>query len=148
MAPIQPRSTGAFSLGLLLLAALPGVCASQTMNASAATYNAGYNRTAGSENAPVNVAMTDNNGNMVVVGGLIQNGATGSVFNNSGANAATFAYAGGVGSGSSGVSGGGAATAVGNNLSVVVQGSDNVVVVNSTQTNTGAVTATTTTKGN
>jgi len=147
-----PRSAHTFGLGLLLLCLVtgvlvPGVCASQTMNANSASYNAGYGRTAGSENQPVNVSMTDTNGNMVVVGGLIQNGTAGSVFASSGANAAAFANAGGVGSSTSGVSTG-SASAIGNNLSVVVQGDHNVVVVNSTQTNTGAVTATTTTNGN
>lgn len=140
MKPPAPRSADAFSLGVLLLALAPGVCFGQTMNANSASYNAGYGRVAGSENQPVNVSMTDANGNMTVVGGLIQNGAAGSLFNNTGVNtAATF---------SSGVSSGAAASAIGNNLSVVVQGDNNVVVVNSTQTNTGAVTATTTTNGN
>ena len=37
----------------------------------------------------------------------------------------------------------GSATAIGNNLVVVTQGSYNTVIVNATQTNTGAVTATT-----
>jgi len=139
-----PRATDAFGLGVLLLALAPGVCLGQTMNANSASYNAGYGRTAGSENQPVDVQMTDANGNMVVVGGVIQGAAQGSVFANA---SATFAAAGGAGSSATGVASSGSASAIGNNLSVVVQGDNNVVVVNSTQTNTGAVTATTTTNG-
>jgi len=132
MKPRAPRSTDAFSLGVLILALAPGVCAGQ-MNGNSAAYNAGYGRTAGSENQPIDVSTTDASGNLTVVGGLVKSSAAGSV----------FAQASGVGSASSGVSTGSGASAIGNSLNVVVQGNDNVVVVNSTQTNTGAVTATT-----
>ncbi len=135
--PKAHRSTDAFSLGVLILALIPGVGAGQTMNANSASYNAGYGRTAGSENQPVDVSTTDASGNLTVVNGLVRGAASGSV----------FASAGGVGSASSGVASGSSASAIGNNLNVVVQGNDNVVIVNSTQTNTGAITATTDTNG-
>ncbi len=106
--PKAHRSTDAFSLGVLILALIPGVGAGQTMS-----------------------------GNLTVVNGLVRGAASGSV----------FASAGGVGSASSGVASGSSASAIGNNLNVVVQGNDNVVIVNSTQTNTGAITATTDTNG-
>ena len=127
------------ALGLMLVAGLAMAAsgaAAQTMNASAASYNAGYGRTAGQENAPVNVQLTDANGNMVVENGLIRNTAAGSVFASSSAGVETN-YSGA----------GGTASAIGNNLNVVVEGNYNTVIVNSTQTNTGAVTATTTING-
>ena len=144
MKPQAPRRTDAFSLGVLILTLAPGVGWGQTMNANSAAYNTGYGRVAGSENQPVDVQMGDSNGNLTVINGLIQGAASGSVF----ASVTAGASVSGVGSGGSGVASGASATAIGNNLSVVVQGDNNVVVVDSKQTNTGAVTATTTTNGN
>ena len=115
----------------------PGFGFAQTMNANSASFNAGYGRTAGSENSPVNPSMADANGNLVVVNGLLQAGASSSVFAN--ASGAASAY--------SGVGGSASASAIGNSLNVVVQGDNNTVVVTSTQTNTGTVTATTSTNG-
>ena len=54
---------------------------------------------------------------------------------------------GGAGDSYGGVGSLGMATAVGNNLVVSVQGSNNTVIVNSTQTNNGAVTAKTVLNG-
>jgi holdfast attachment protein HfaA len=111
--------------------------AAQTMNASSSSYNAGYGRTAGQENQPVNVSMRDANGNLVVAGGQILSPTGGSVFSTS--------TTGGAGASATGVGAG--ATAVGNDLTVVTTGSYNTVIVNSHQTNTGAITATTSTSG-
>ena len=125
--------------GMLLVASLllgASAADAQTMSASSASYNAGYGRTAGQENQPVNVQLSDTNGNMVVENGLIRNSASGSVFASASAGVET-SYSGA----------GGTASAIGNNLSVVVEGSYNTVIVNSTQTNTGTVTATTTVNG-
>ena len=120
------------------LAAAPSLGLAQTMNANSASFNAGYGRTSGSENSPVNPSMADANGNVVVVNGLLQAGASSSAFAN--ASGAATAY--------SGVGGSASASAIGNSLNVVVQGNNNTVVVTSTQTNTGTVTATTSTNGN
>ncbi len=125
--------------GMLLAASLllgTSAADAQTMSASSASYNAGYGRTAGQENQPVNVQLSDTNGNMVVENGLIRNSASGSVFASASAGVET-SYSGA----------GGTASAIGNNLSVVVDGSYNTVIVNSTQTNNGSVTATTTVNG-
>ncbi len=113
----------------------PGLGATQTMTANSTSFNAGYGRTAGSENRAVDASMTDAGGDMVVINGLIQAGSSSSV----------FANAGGVASAFSGVGGSASASAIANNLTVVTQGDNNTVVVNSTQINTGTVTATTTT---
>jgi holdfast attachment protein HfaA len=123
----------------LLAAATPGLA--QTMTSNSASFNAGYGRTAGSENRAVDATMADAAGNMTVVNGLIQNGSSSSVFANAGGVATAFAGVGGSGGGSA------SASAIGNSLNVVVQGNYNTVVVNSTQTNTGSVTATASSNG-
>jgi holdfast attachment protein HfaA len=105
------------------------------MFANSAAYNAGYGRSTGSENGPVNVSLTDSRGNLEVINGQFQAAASGSVFANAGGAGDSFSGA------------GGSASAIGNNLTVVTNGNNNVVIVSSTQTNTGAVTATTTTNG-
>ncbi len=126
--------------GAIVLALAQGVAA-QTMNTNSASFNAGYGRYSGQENQPVNVDMTDANGNLVVVNGLFQSGGS-SLFAGASARlsgaADAFTGAGSIG---------GSASAIGNNLNVVVQGSDNTVIVQSQQTNTGTVIATTTTNG-
>ena len=108
--------------------------AAQTMNANSAGFNAGYGRVSGSENQAVNVQLTDSNGNLQVVNGVTQGTASSSVFASAGAMD-NFSGA------------GGSASAIGNNLTVVTQGNYNTVIVNSTQTNTGAVTATSSSNG-
>jgi holdfast attachment protein HfaA len=114
------------------------------MSASSAAYNAGYGRTAGSENSPVNVSMRDANGNLVIANGQVLSGTGSSIFSTSITGGAGSAATGvGVGGGSSSL----AATAVGNSLTVVTTGNYNTVIVNSKQTNTGAITATTSESG-
>lgn len=108
------------------------VALAQSMASNAASFNAGYGRTSGSENRPVDVSTRDANGNRVIVDGLILTGEDQSSFSSTSGAVDAFA---GVGSSSGG------ASAIGNNLVVVTQGSYNTVIVNSKQTNTGAVTA-------
>jgi holdfast attachment protein HfaA len=127
------RAAAAAAL-LAMLAA--GAVHAQSMSASSAGYEAGYGRTLGQENRPVDPNTRDANGNRVIVDGVIQTGADQSVYARSGAWGAADAYA---GAGSLGGS-----TAIGNNLVVVTQGSWNTVVVDSTQINNGDVTATST----
>lgn len=109
-----------------------GACAAQSMTANSASYNAGYGRIAGSENHPVEVSTRDANGNRVVVDGLILTGEDQSSFASASGAVDSFA---GVGASSGG------STAIGNNLVVVTQGNYNTVIINSNQTNTGAITA-------
>jgi holdfast attachment protein HfaA len=113
---------------------LAGQAQAQFMSTNAAEYNAGYGRISGQENRPVDVTTRDANGNRVIVDGLILSGEDQSSFSR--ASGAADAYAG------VGALGGGA-SAVGNNLVVVTQGSNNTVIVNSAQTNTGNVSANT-----
>jgi holdfast attachment protein HfaA len=111
------------------------------MSTNSASFNAGYGRYSGQENQPVNVDLTDANGNLVVVNGMFQ-AAGSSMFASSSARLSGAADAfSGAGSTS------GSASAIGNSLNVVVEGSDNTVIVQSQQTNTGNVSATTSTNG-
>jgi holdfast attachment protein HfaA len=113
--------------------AFAGLASAQTMNANSASYNAGYGRSVDQENQPVDVGVRDANGNLVVVDGIIQAGQDQSVFSNAGAGGAFDTV--------SGVSTSTGASAIGNNLVVVTQGNWNTVIVNSTQTNNGNVSA-------
>ena len=113
--------------------AIPGGAAlAQSMATNAASFNAGYGRISGSENRPVDVSTRHANGNRVIVDGLILTGEDQSSFSSTSGAVDAFA---GVGAGSGG------ASAIGNSLVVVTQGSYNTVIINSKQTNTGAVSA-------
>ena len=104
----------------------------QYMSTNSAEFNAGYGRYPGQENQPVDVTTRDANGNRVIVDGLILSGEDQSSFARASGAADAFAGVGAIG---------GDASAIGNNLVVVTQGSNNTVIVNSTQTNTGNVSA-------
>ena len=127
------------------LAMLAGATQAQTINSNSASFNAGFGRTPAEENGPVNVQMTDVNGNLVVVNGQITSASAGSIFASAGAVASASGMAGAADSFSG--AGGASASAIGNNLSVVTQGNNNTVIVNSVQSNTGNVTATTNVNG-
>ncbi len=118
---------------------LAGPVHAQSMNTSAAQYNAGYGRTMGQENQAVQAGTRDANGNRVILDGIIQTGADQSSISRSGVFGVGDVFAG------AGALGG--ATAIGNNLVVITQGSWNTVIVNSVQTNTGNVTADSTLNG-
>lgn len=113
------------------LAGLAGAAQAQTMSTNSAEFNAGYGRYNGQENRPVDVSTRDANGNRVIVDGLILSGEDQSSFARATGAADAFAGAGAVGG----------ASAIGNNLTVVTQGNYNTVIINSQQTNNGAVTA-------
>jgi holdfast attachment protein HfaA len=121
----------------LLVLGASGPALAQTMSNNGSAYNAGYGRTTDQENQAVNVSMRDANGNLVVANGQLLSPTGSSVFSTT--------TTGGAGSSSTGVGVG--ATAIGNNLSVVTTGNYNTVIVNSHQSNTGAITATTSTSG-
>lgn len=111
----------------------------QTMTTNSASMNAGYGRASGEENRLTDFGGRDANGNRLIVDGVIQTGEDQSVFARSG---------GGVSDSMSGVGAlGGSSTAIGNNLVVVTQGNWNTVIVNSSQTNNGNVSAGSSTSG-
>jgi holdfast attachment protein HfaA len=132
---------------LLLSTALVGaflvtgaVAAAADDYSNAGSYNHGYGMAAGGENSAVDPSLRDANGNLSVVNGVFTSSTFGQQsgigqLSSSGQQLSTL------GSTSSGAGNGGA-TAIGNSLNVVTVGNNNTVIVNSTQTNTGSVTAT------
>lgn len=115
-----------------------GPAHAQFMGSNSADFNAGWGRVSGQENRAADVSTRDLNGNRVIIDGLIQVGEDQSTFARASGAAEAFAGVGAIGGG---------ATAIGNNLTVITQGSNNTVIVKSTQTNHGAVTAATELKG-
>jgi holdfast attachment protein HfaA len=118
------------------LTALTGAAQAQTMSNGGSRNNAGYGGGSGSSfNQPVQVGTRDLSGNRVIVDGVIQDGSGSSMFSRTS----------GAGDAVAGV--GGSATAIGNNLNVIVEGSHNTVVVNARQVNNGAIYAGTSLNG-
>ncbi|MDB5441138.1 MAG: HfaA protein [Caulobacteraceae bacterium] len=111
---------------VVLAAAATTPAFAQTMDATTASFNTGYGRTVGQENRAVQFSSLDANANLTVVNGIIG----GSKQSDSGSEISSLR-------------GFGSASAIGNQLNVIVQGDHNTVVVSSNQTNSGAITATT-----
>ncbi len=109
--------------------------AQATDYSNSSAYNTPIGMQSGQENAPVNSSLRDGNGNLTVINGQFTSSAMSQASGVSSASA--------FGSSSSGVSTGtartmfGGASAIGNALNVVTVGSNNTVIVNSTQTNNG-----------
>ena len=115
------------------VAAFSGAVHAQSMNTSSASFQAGYGLSLHQMQTAVDPSTRDANGNRVLVDGMIVTGTDNSVYAYSKTLGAGDAYSG------AGALGG--ATAIGNNLSVVVNGSYNTVIVHNNQTNNGNVTA-------
>ncbi len=129
--------TTAAVVGVITLG-MAGVASAQSGSNTASQFTRGFGGGPSQFEQPVNVSTRDANGNMTIINGVLR-GVEGSIFANAtGASTSTS----GAGSSATG-NGTGLATAIGNNLVVVTQGSYNTVIVNATQTNTGAITATT-----
>lgn len=109
--------------------------AQSTGSASMAPFQSGYAASRYTTSRAASGSTRDANGNRLVVNGIIQSGASSYSSSQSGVSSSSSS------SGQGGIGSIGGATAIGNNLNVVVQGNNNTVVVNSTQTNTGKVTA-------
>mgnify|MGYP001627338518 CR=1 FL=1 len=123
--------------------ALPAAASAQSAGSSgAAQFQAGYGAARYTTARPVTGSTRDANNNRLIVDGIIQSGAS-SYSRATGGVGSSYS-----GSGQGGSSTIGGSTAIGNNLNVVVQGNNNTVIVNSTQTNTGNVTAGTSLNGN
>ena len=113
-----------------------GIAAAQAQSNNGSSLNAGYGRAStASGNYGVSAGTRDANGNRVIIDGIIQGGLDQSSISRTSAGA--------MGTGA----GFGGATAIGNNLTVITQGSWNTVIVNSTQINNGDVTANATSSG-
>ncbi len=116
-------------------AAAFATCASAGGYDQSANYNTPVGMASSSTNAPVNSSLRDANGNLEVVDGKI--------------TSSSFSEVGGVQGFNPGQNGGfggvnGSASAIGNQLNVVTLGSNNIVIVDSTQINNGDQTAHTT----
>ena len=121
--------------GLLACPALAQTA--QTRGGSLATYEAGYANGRQMEGRTYAPSSQNGTGNRLIVNGIIQNDSS-SYFASDGTGASQAAsgadyFSAGAGSTTN--------TAVGNLLTVSVNGSWNTVIVNSTQTNTGTITA-------
>jgi holdfast attachment protein HfaA len=128
-------------LGVAVLA-LPGIAAAQSAGSSGmGAYQAGYGGSRYTTARPQTGSTRDQNGNRLIVDGIIQAGAS-SYSSATGGVSSTFSGVGGQGGTAIGGS-----TAIGNSLNVVVQGNHNTVIVNSTQINNGNVTAGTSLNG-
>ncbi len=132
--PSQRLTLPVASLTISLIVGAGAAAAQSSGSAGAAQFQAGYGGSRYTTAQNATGSTRDANGNRLIVDGIIQAGA--SSYSSSSAGVA----AGHVGSGQGGTNIAGA-TAIGNNLNVVVQGNRNTVIVNSTQTNTGNVTA-------
>ena len=123
------------TLAAALAATLAGTAEAQTLSSSSSRFNSGYSMSASELNSAVAVSTHDLTGNRVIVDGMIQDGSQNSIFTRNT----------GVGDAAAGV--GGVATAIGNSLNVVTEGSHNTVIVNASQVNTGNIYAGTTLNG-
>jgi holdfast attachment protein HfaA len=123
---------------LALAAALAGVLGAASAQAqswnNASNYN-GYGAT--TLNIPANASLRDPNGNLTLVDGQFRS----SNFSSQTGTQFAGAAGGGVGMSGAGVQYGGQASAIGNSLNVVVLGSHNTTVVDTTQINNGNQTA-------
>lgn len=124
MSPIRTASA-ALALSIIALPATAQVSSSTGL----AQFQNGYGGARQSVNSAQTGSTRDQNGNRLIVDGIIQ------------PNASSYSRQSGVSQQGSGAAYGSGATAIGNNLNVVVQGNHNTVIVNSRQTNSGNVTA-------
>jgi len=103
---------------------------------SSASYNSPYGLSAGAENQAVNPSLRDSNGNLSVVNGQFTSSAFSKQTGVQSMGTISSSTLSSLGTGASGAAYGNA-SAIGNSLNVVTVGSNNTVVVNSTQTNNG-----------
>lgn len=136
----------------ILLVAATGLCAvalgceaEAADYSNAASYNSGYGMYAGQENQAINPSLRDSNGNLTVVNSQFTSSSfsTQTGVQNMGTISSSTLSSLGTSSGTTY----GSATAIGNSLNVVTVGNNNTVIVNSSQTNTGNVTAKTSLNG-
>ena len=133
----QRTSRAVLLAGLAALAA--GAAQAQSLSTNSAEFHAGWGRTPGSENHMVDYITRDANGNRVIIDGLILSGEDQSVYARAGGFGVASSYA--------GVGAIGGASAIGNNLTVITQGNNNTVIIDSTQINNGDVIANSNTSG-
>jgi holdfast attachment protein HfaA len=136
----RSAARGLGALAALGVLATAGSACAQSGSSTLSGFQQGYNGGLSTFERAVNVSTYASGTNNVFVDGVSQIGSDQSVFAKVGSTAGasdSFSGAGAIGG----------ASAIGNNLSVNVSGNYNTVVVNSTQTNNGNVSATTVLNG-
>jgi len=136
--------TGAGLLtGACLALSIPDAAQAQSQGyGGTGQLQAGYGGSRYTTARPVSGSTRDANHNRLIVNGIIQTGV-GAYSSSSGGASASGSW----GLGGDGRTTIGGSTAIGNQLNVVVQGNNNTVIVNSTQTNSGNVRAGTSLNG-
>ncbi|EGF89620.1 holdfast attachment protein A [Asticcacaulis biprosthecium C19] len=125
--------TKAAVLALAGIALVASPALAQNMSTKKAAFETGYGIGRNQMQHGVDPSTRDANGNRVLLDGSILTGSDQSVFSYSKTLGAGDTYA--------GAGGRGGATAIGNNLQVIVNGNHNTVIVHSNQVNNGNVTA-------
>jgi holdfast attachment protein HfaA len=120
-------------LALLLVSTIGATAAQAQSWTTSSNYN-GYG--ASTQNTASNYSLRDANGNLTLVNGQFE----GSTYSSQSGTQAASAMTGGVGTSGAGTQYG-QASAIGNSLNVVVVGSHNTTVVDTTQVNNGNQTA-------
>ena len=131
------RTMATAIIGGVAMLAASSVCAQSAGSSGAAAFQSGYGGSRYTTASAQTGSTRDANGNRLIVDGIIQTGAS-SYANASGGVSSSYS---GAGSSSNGGLAIGGATAIGNSLNVVVQGSHNTVIVNSKQINNGNINA-------
>ncbi|MDQ1193833.1 holdfast attachment protein HfaA [Brevundimonas vesicularis] len=114
---------------------------SSSESAGAASMEAGYGRAGSVASRTFNPVTRDANGNRLVVNGVIMNGQPNAPVNYSSAGSDTLSGAAYFDSGAAALNDSNTSTAVGNLVNVSIIGHGNTVVLNSSQTNNGDITA-------
>jgi holdfast attachment protein HfaA len=117
-------------IGLLLTSAAHA----DPFASSSSAFSRGFGMDGDSFNQPINPSTRDANGNRLIVNGQIMSDTTLS-------GGISDGFASGVASASASASSASSAQAIGNQLNVVTQGNWNTVIINSTQNNSGDISA-------
>ena len=123
-----------YLLASVFALALTGAAHADPWATSSSDFTRGFGMDGDSFNQPINPSTRDQNGNRLIVNGQIMTDTslTGGI---------SDGFAGGVASASASSSSSSSAQAIGNQLNVVTQGNWNTVIVNSTQNNSGDISA-------
>lgn len=129
---MSPRARRGASL-LIIILSLAGPACAQVASSSLSSLEAGYGGARAIETTRFSPTTRDNQGNRLVLNGRIQQGQANSSLTSGGAASS--------GAGAAFFSSGASATAIGNLLTVTVNGSGNTLIIDNQQSNTGVVTA-------
>lgn len=141
--PLSPRAAPIGCALTLMLAVTSAQAQSAGQSAGAASMEAGYGNSGRVATQTFSPVTRDANGNRLIVNGAIVNSRESGNVSYSGTSSNTLSGATYFERGAEALSNTSTSTAVGNLITVSIVGRNNVVVLNSTQNNTGNVTAST-----